>query len=230
MKKFLPLLFCVLTPASMQAAVLISENFDLLPTAVLPASNYAAPYTYQETGGASASGAIVDLGGGSRALQIIGNYSTSTGGYWGAGIGSPFFGVAGSVSNLNEYLYSFTVSGNQSGVVEIRFLAGVAGVAQGGLGKSFNYTGTGAPQSFSGNLGEGGWAPQSYIGNGTSLNLSAPQYQFVLQQSAGPGTNWGPDANNILNLDSINFQSVPEPTSLLVLSGVLAGFAARRRR
>jgi PEP-CTERM motif len=230
-KSTLLLALALTIPAS--AVTVLTENFDSRTVGTTVSTG-----VYFETTAVTGSGSITFIAAGNNGLTLDGNYSPAPNGYYGTYVNSNITSSAGptaaTVVSLSDYTYSFTVFGSEAGQIDLAFHSrDGAGVSTGISRKGFNITTT--PTTYTGNLAEAGWAIQGYGAGGSSLiALSASSYSVFFQQSGygpgGPGSSWGQDSGNLVTLDNISLQAVPEPSSLLVLGSTLLGFVVRRRR
>ena len=221
--------FAALTLGSL-GQVLIDDHMEGYPTAtstsVPPGAGTTDPafweaVVYRGTGSVSATAGIGTANGNpGRAAVMNANFSAA-GSFAGFILNSSAYGngtAATQGTALSNFQFSVDLRGSQAAQVTVVFLSVNASFAlTGTMAKTFTLTAANTYQTFSGNLGEPGWAPDSSKAGGASLDLHAPYYGWsVLIQAEGAG-GWGFDSGNVLNIDNVNLTSTSGSAYLPVI-------------
>lgn len=213
-------------------------------TSILDNANNATSnpqyYSYSNyEGGGTVSTTAGVIAGPPPAFELNSDYSNATI-YYGSQLFSPEENaVVSGTTSLSDYSFSVTSqfldslgSGGHSFLFEVLSYTADYSSITGTIEKSFTLNSSGTYQTFSGTLGDSGFAPNSSYGP-NSLVLNAPHYQFEVETGAFGGFSAG--ADQILDVSDVNLTAsepaIPEPKTafLLVISMILLMVAWKRK-
>ncbi|PAW74652.1 MAG: hypothetical protein B9S38_03140 [Verrucomicrobiia bacterium Tous-C4TDCM] len=205
--KILPLalaLLALLTLAS-RGQVLIDDAMEGYPTATATSvvSNAATsnPASWQ-TVVFSASGAVTATAGigtangkNGRAAVMSMNFSTAGNQWAGAILNSAAYTTPATLgTSLSNFQFTVDLRGTQASAVTVAFLSYSASAQlTGSMEKTFALTAANTYQTFSGDLGQNGWAPDSSKLSGAPLVLNVPRYGWSVVVHAEGNSGWGFD-------------------------------------
>ena len=217
--KILPLALASLALLTLtgRGQVLISDAMEGYPTATATSvvSNAASsnPASWQSVV-FSASGAVtVTAGIGTangktgKAAVMNTNFSAAGNQWAGAILNSAAYNAAATLgTSLSNFQFSVDLRGTQASAVTVAFLSYSASAQlTGSMEKTFTLTAANTYQTFSGDLGQNGWAPDSSKLSGAPLVLNAPRYGWSVVVHAEGNGGWGFDSGNVLDIDNVNF-------------------------
>lgn len=187
--------------------------------------------TFTDTGSVTSAAGITGTTG-TRAALLTANFSAATGGFWGAQLRSPAAAGGGSGATTNaDFSFSLTLQASGAHSFFLNFISYNAGFSPtGSLRKQFTPTTAAAYETFSGNLGESGWASNPFAFSGATMDIAAPNFGWMVEIQSGGG--WTQSAGNTIQVDQINFTAIPEPDSvaLIVLTLAVALIVRSQRR
>ena len=200
-----------------RAQTLINDAMEGYPTATstsVPLGAGTSDPAYWELVGYAGSGSVaatagIGTGNGNpgRAAVMNATFPPSPNTYAGLILNSSSYGSgtpATQGNTLADFHYSVDLRGSQAAAVTVVFLSVNSSFAiTGSMAKTFTLAAANSYQTFAGNLGQAGWAPDPTKAAGASLNLHAPYYAWsILIQAEQPG-GWGFDSGNVLNVDNV---------------------------
>lgn len=214
--------------------VLISDDMESYTTATPTSAtggltaNPSYWWTYSGNGASATGGVSLDGVGNTRGAVLSADFTGASGGGV-AQLGAPGYPTAANSGHtLSDFQYSFTLKGSEAQAVTVMFSDGDASYSgMGTLQKDFTLSAGGAFQTFSGNLAEGGWTPNTAWFGGAVLTTDAAHYAWAIGYGAW---YWGTDAPNRVVMDNMLLQAVPEPAAAAMVAGVaLLAFGFCRR-
>lgn len=221
------------------AQVIFNDNMESYPTANSTSTNDIAnnvtsnPQFWSRNayqGGGTQISVSAGISGitGSRAAILSADFTGATG-FWGAQIYSRALPGSGVASSFADMTYGFTIQTNTGQGFWLEFISFDATFAvTGTYRKQFVPSAAANYQTFSGNLGETGWAANPNGFNSNPLVLNAANYSWSIEYSGEFG--WT-GAGNSLQVDQATLSVVPEPGSIaLLLLGASVLLIVRRRR
>jgi predicted esterase len=162
----------------------------------------------------SASGAVTTTAGigtangkTGKAAVMNTNFSTAGNQWAGAILNSAAYNTPATLgTSLSNFQFTVDLRGSQAAAVTVAFLSYSASAQlTGSMEKTFTLTAANTYQTFSGDLGQNGWAPDSSKLAGASLVLNAPRYGWSVVVHAEGNGGWGFDSGNVLDIDNVNF-------------------------
>ena len=185
--------------------------------------------SFQDGGTAVSVSAGITGASGSRAAILSADFTGATG-FWGAQLRSAASSSAGTASSFADLTYSFDIQTSAVNGFYLEFTSFDSNFAPTGtFRKSFTVVSAGVLETFSGNLGESGWAANPFGFSSDPLALGAPNYSWSVEYGSEFG--WPAGAGNSLQVDQAKFGVVPEPSiASLLLGSICFVFAATRRR
>ena len=196
-------------------------------------SNPAAWQTvvYSGSGSVTATAGIGTANGNpGRAAVMNANFSAGGSAYAGAILNSHAYLIpATAATSFADFQFSIDLRGTQAASVIVEFLSfsvGTGGFSQltGSMAKTFTLSTANAYQTFSGDLGQNGWAPDSSKVSGAPLVLNAPRYGWTVIIQAEGSSNWGFDAGNVLNIDNVKLTASQSTATYLPVTYDANGF------
>jgi hypothetical protein len=152
---------------------------------------------------------------GSRAALLSADFSGATG-FWGAQLFSNAVAGSGSAASYADLSYSYTVQSSSGFGFYLQFTSFDSSFnPTGSYRKSLFPTTAGVYQTFSGNLGEVGWAANPNGLSPNNLVLNAANYSWSVEYGGDLG--WTASAGNSLLVDQASFAVIPEPSSAILI-------------
>ncbi len=237
--KTIPLALALLTHAS-QGQVLINDAMEgyatatstsVFPGAVSPNPTAWQSVVFSGSGSVTATAGVGTANGKTgRAAIMNSNFSAAGNQYAGAILNSHAYTVAATAANtLSDCHFSVDLRGSQASAVTVEFLSysiGAGGFSQltGSMAKTFTLSAANTYQTFSGDLGQTGWMPDSSKVSGAPLVLNAPRYGWQIIVHAEGNGGWGFDAGNVLDIDNVNLTASQSATTYLPVTYDANGF------
>ncbi len=217
--KILPLALASLALLTLtgRGQVLISDAMEGYPaaTATSVVSNAANsnPASWQSvvfsaSGAVTATAGIGTANGKTGKAAVMNTNFSAAGNQWaGAILNSAAYNAAATLgTSLSNFQFSVDLRGTQASAVTVAFLSYSASAQlTGSMEKTFTLTAANTYQTFSGDLGQNGWAPDSSKLSGAPLVLNAPRYGWSVVVHAEGNGGWGFDSGNVLDIDNVNF-------------------------
>ncbi len=230
------LLVLTLLAPSIRAQVLISDAMETYTTATASSvvSNAASsnPASWQTvvfsaTGSVTTAAGIGTANGRTgRAAVINTNFSTAGNPWAGAILNSAAYTTPATLGTaLSNFQFSVDLRGTQAAAVTVQFLSySTSAQLTGSMEKTFTLPAANTYQTFSGDLSQNGWAPDSSKLSGAPLILNAPRYGWSVVVHAEGNGGWGFDAGNILDIDNVNLTASTTGNSYLSTTYDANGF------
>ncbi len=232
----LALTFLALLTLASRGQVLIDDAMEGYPTATATSvvSNAASsnPASWQSVV-FSASGAVTATAGigtangkTGRAAVMSTNFSTAGNQWAGAILNSAAYTTPATLgTSLSNFQFTVDLRGTQASAVTVAFLSYSASAQlTGSMEKTFTLTAANTYQTFSGDLGQNGWAPDSSKLSGAPLVLNAPRYGWSVVVHAEGNSGWGFDAGNVLDIDNVNLTASQTTATYLPVTYDANGF------
>jgi len=233
-----PLIVLAATTPFASAQMIFNDNMESYPTATatsindLPNSATSNPpfwsrNAYQGGGTPVTVTAGITGATGSRAATLSADFTGATD-FWGAQLYSAANSGAGMASSYADLIFSFDIQTNTGQGFYLEFISFDSSFTPTGTyRKAFTPTVAGSFQTFSGNLGESGWAANPNGFSANNLVLNAANYSWSVEYSGEFG--WTGAGNSLL-VDQATFGVVPEPSvvGLLIVGGLFLAAASRK--
>jgi predicted esterase len=196
--------------------VLISDAMEGYPTATAasvasnPSSSNPALWqtvVFSASGTVTATAGIGTANGKTgRAAVMNTNFSTAGNQWAGAILNSAAYTTPATLgTSLSNFQFSIDLRGTQASAVTVAFLSySPSAQLTGSMEKTFTLTAANTYQTFSGDLGQNGWAPDTSKLSGAPLVLDAPRYGWSVVVHAEGNGGWGFDSGNVLDIDNVN--------------------------
>ncbi len=207
--------FALLTLTS-QGQVLINDAMEGYPTATPtsvvtnPASSNPASWqtvVFSQSGTVGTTAGIGTANGKTGKAAVLNTNFATAGNQWaGAILSSSAYNTAATLgTSLSNFQFSVDLRGSQAGSVTVLFLSYSASAQlTGSMAKTFTLSAANAYQTFAGDLGQSGWAPDASKVSGTPLVMNAPRYGWQIIIHAEGNGGWGFDSGNVLDIDNVN--------------------------
>ena len=218
------------------AQVLINDAMESYATATATSvvSNAASsnPASWQTvvfsgSGSVALTAGIGTANGNSgRAAVMNSNFSAAGSSYAGAILNSHAYSTAATLgTSLSNFQFSVDLRGSQAAAVTVEFLSYSASAQlTGSMAKTFTLSAANTYQTFSGDLSQNGWAPDSSKLSGAPLVLNAPRYGWTIIYHAEGNSHWGFDSGNVLDIDNVNLTASQAATTYLPTTYDANGF------
>lgn len=141
-----------------------------------------------------------------RAAVMNTNFSAAGNQWAGAILNSAAYTTPATLgTSLSNFQFSVDLRGTQASAVTVAFLSYSASAQlTGSMEKTFTLTAANTYQTFSGDLGQNGWAPDTSKLSGAPLVLDAPRYGWSVVLHAEGNGGWDFDSGNVLDIDNVN--------------------------
>ncbi len=232
----IPLAALALLTHAAHSQVLIDDTMEGYSTAtatsVFPGAASPNPSAWQsvvfsQSGTVGATAGIGTANGKTgRAAVMNTNFSTAGNQWAGAILSSSTYNTAATLgTSLSNIQFSVDLRGSQAAAVTVLFLSySASSQLTGSMAKTFTLSAANTYQTFAGDLGQNGWAPDSSKLAGAPLALNAPRYGWQIIIHAEGGSGWGFDAGNVLDIDNVKLTASQATATYLPVTYDANGF------